>query len=118
MRNKKRRRERAYEKELARKRIRRTKSNSRTYVGYCHHCKHKGHITPELLAGHNCVEKDCHYFSMCNHPIWTDSKYKTGQIKFGRLGIIKSIINNPDPEDHPHIKRELQKLKIAEECVK
>lgn len=107
--NRRRKREEAYEKSLYRKRIQRGKSNNRSYVGYCHNCSHRGYITPELLAGHQCVEKDCVFFSMCQHPLWTDKKYESGKIKFGRLGIIKNIINNP--EGYPHIKKELEKLK-------
>ena len=108
MRNKQKKREKDYVKALSRKRIGKTKSKHRSYVGYCHNRSHRGFITPELLAGHQCVEKDCPYFSMCSHPIWTDVKYKSQAMKYGRMGIIKQIIQ--DPSDYPHIKKELDKL--------
>ena len=97
MRNRHRKREKEYEKSLARKRIGKVKAKSQSF------------ITPELLAGHQCVEKDCPYFSMCQHPIWTDQNYKSSKIKYGRMGLIRQIIREPD--NHPHIKKELAKLK-------
>lgn len=109
MRSRHRKREKEYEKSLARKRIGRVKAKNQTYVGYCHNKSHRGFITPELLAGHQCVEKDCPYFSMCQHPIWTDQNYKSSKIKYGRMGLIRQIIREPD--NHPHIKKELAKLK-------
>lgn len=91
------------------KQIRRTPSRNKSYVGYCHNPKHKGHLTVELLSEHNCVENDCFYFEIKKHNLWRDPKYTTRKVSSKKLKRIRTIISNS--EDHPHFHRQLEKFK-------
>lgn len=70
-------------------------SNNKTYCGYCHHQKHRGWLTVQVMSEHNCLEKECRFFEKCEHPLWTDESYMTKQINYKKLSRIKKYIKYP-----------------------
>lgn len=89
------RRKRKHQKKKSMHRITRCCANKKTYCGYCHSSRHRGWITIQVMAEHNCLEKNCPLFEQCEHPLWMYKDYKTKQISHKRLNKIKSLIDYP-----------------------
>ena len=81
---------------------------NKSYVGFCHNIKHKGYLTIELIAEHQCVEKGCAFFRVLDHPLWKDPGYHTQKVSSKKLKRIRDIIQNP--EDYPNLHRQLKKF--------